>query len=77
MVTGGELGPILRPALASVTGKVTCDLLGVARVVTRVWVAGMAGRVLCVVTGEVVTRTAWLCLWLGSQGWMFWQLSER
>lgn len=27
MVTGGELGPILRPALASVTGKVTCDLL--------------------------------------------------
>lgn len=57
-MTGGELGPILRPALASVTGKVTCDLLGVARVVTRVWVVGVVGRVLCVVTGEVVTRTS-------------------
>lgn len=57
-MTGGELGPTLRPALASVTGKVTCDLLGVARVVTRVWVVGEVGRVLFVVTGEVVARTS-------------------
>lgn len=58
MVTGGGLGPTLRPTLASVTGKVTCDLLGVARVVTRVWVVGVVGRVLFVVTGEVVARTS-------------------
>ena len=32
--------------------------MGVARVVTRVWVVGEVGRVLFVVTGEVVARTS-------------------
>lgn len=51
-------GQNCQTTLASVTGKVTCDLLGVARVVTRVWVVGVVGRVLFVVTGEVVARTS-------------------
>lgn len=53
MVGGDELGPMLGPTVASVT-EVVCDLLGTARVVTRVWVIGLVDEVLFVVTREVV-----------------------
>lgn len=53
-VDGGGLGPVLGLIVASVTGAAVCDLLGVARVVTRVWAVGLVEGVLSAVTREAV-----------------------
>ena len=55
-VGGGGLGPVLGLIVASVTGAAVCDLLGVARAVTRVWAVGLVEGVLSVVTREAVPR---------------------
>lgn len=56
MVGGGELRAALGPIVASVTRVAVCELLGVARVVKRVWIIGLVEGVLFVVTREVVGR---------------------
>lgn len=56
MVVGDEPGAALGPIVASVTGAAVCELLGVTKVVTRVWVVRLVVGVLLVVTKEVVTR---------------------
>lgn len=56
MVEGSEPGAALGPIVASVTGAAVCELLGVARVVTRVWIWGLVDGVLFVVIREVVVR---------------------
>lgn len=56
MVGGSEPGAVLGPIVASVTGAAVCELLGVTRVVTGVWVLGLVDGVLFVVIREVVVR---------------------
>lgn len=56
MVGGSEPGAVLGLIVASVTGAAVCELLGVARVVTGVWVFGLVDGVLFVVIREVVVR---------------------
>lgn len=56
MVGGSEPGAALGPMVASVTGAAVCELLGVARVVPRVWISGLVDGVLLVVIREVVVR---------------------
>lgn len=53
-VGGSEPGAALGPMVASVTGAAMCELLGVARVVPRVWTSRLVDGVLLVVIREVV-----------------------
>jgi len=55
-VVGGEPGAALGPIVTSVTGAAVWELLGVAKVVTRVWGVGLVVGVLFVAIKEVVTR---------------------
>lgn len=56
MVGSSELRPALGLIAASVTGAAMCDVLGVARVVNRVWVVGLVDGVLFVAAREVAAR---------------------
>lgn len=56
MVGGSEPGAVLGLIVVSVMGAAVCELLGVARLVTRVWIFGLVDRVLFVVIREVVVR---------------------
>lgn len=53
MVAGGDLGAALGPIVDSLTGAFVWELLGVARVVIRVRIIGLADGVPFVVTREV------------------------
>lgn len=68
MVVGGEPGAALGPTVASVTGAAVCELLGVAKVVIRLWAVGLVVGVLFVVIKEVVpTVFAVVCVVGGSE----------
>lgn len=56
MVAGSEPGAALGRIVASVMGAAVCELLGVARVVPRVWISGLVDGVLFVVIRKVVVR---------------------
>lgn len=56
MEVDSEPGAALGSIVASVMGAAVCELLGVAKVVTRVWVVGLVVGVLLVVIRDVVTR---------------------
>lgn len=65
-VVGGEPGAALGPIVASVREAAVCELLGVAKVVTRVWAVGLVVGVLFVVSKDVVTRVFTVVCVVGS-----------